>query len=396
MEKRTLGNTGLEVSVVGFGAMTIGGRFGPVDDAESNRALHAAIDGGMNFIDTSNAYGEGRSENLIGKFLKERPDRDDLILCTKGGNNFVALERGGWGRDFTPGFIGKCLEESLGRLGVEAISLYLLHNPKMEDMKAEDCYALLDKARDDGKLKCWGVSVNTVEECDYAIESGKATLLQMEYNVLQQEAAGSFQRAKEAGVGVICRVPLKRGFLSGKIDETVEFTEDDMRRRILTPERIRKFQGRLNRLRDVAGQLNITPAEAALRFCVSNRNISIVIPGIRTAEQASQNARCGEALPIEAIKRLEEGRGKRCGPCRMPGLTRRPPAIVFGPTLWQHGFIPKKEGVNQWRTVSKTQRCKATQWRFLSSSRKGPARIRGWFFVSIFPAIRESKRISSR
>ena len=98
MEKRPLGNTGLEVSVVGFGAMTIGGRFGPVDDAESNRALHAAIDGGMNFIDTSNAYGEGRSENLIGKFLKERPDRDDLILCTKGGNNFVALERGGWGR----------------------------------------------------------------------------------------------------------------------------------------------------------------------------------------------------------------------------------------------------------------------------------------------------------
>ncbi|MFC1491507.1 aldo/keto reductase [Nitrospinota bacterium] len=306
MEKRTLGNTGLEVTAVGFGAMVIGGRFGPVDDTESNRALHAAVDGGMNFIDTSNAYGEGRSENLIGKFLKERSDRDELILCTKGGNNFVALEGGSWGRDFTPGFIGKCLEESLGRLGVEAIGLYLLHNPTLDDMKAEDCYALLEKAKDGGKLKAWGVSINTVEECDYAIESGKPTLLQMEYNILQQEAADSFKRANAAGVGVICRVPLKRGFLSGKIDETVEFTEGDMRRRILTPENIRKFQDKLNRLRDVAGQLNITPAEAALRFCVSNPDVSTAIPGIRTAEQASQNARCGEPLPIEAIKRLEE------------------------------------------------------------------------------------------
>ncbi len=306
MEKRILGKTGLEVTAIGFGAMTIGGRFGPVDDNESIRALHAAIDGGMNFIDTSNAYGEGRSETLIGRFLRERSDRGDIVICTKGGNTFKTIPGGGWGRDFTPGFIGKCLEESLQRLGREAVDLYLLHNPKLDDMKAEDCYALLEKYKDDGKLKAWGVSINTPEECDYAIESKKTALMQMEYNILSQSAADSFARAKEKGVGVICRVPLKRGFLSGRIDETSEFGEDDMRRRILTADNIRKFQAKLNRLRDVAGQLNLSPVEVALRFCVSNPNITTVIPGIRTEEQAILNAACGEPLPPEAVRRLEE------------------------------------------------------------------------------------------
>ena len=306
MEKRMLGNTGVEITVMGFGAMTIGGRFGPVDDNESNRALHTAIDGGMNFIDTSNAYGEGHSENLIGRFLKERSDRDDIVICTKGGNSFETLSGGGWGRDFTSDFIGRSLEGSLQRLGLEAVDLYLLHNPKLDDMKAEDCYALLEKCKDEGKLKAWGVSINTPEECDYAVESKKAALFQMEYNVLNQSAADSFARAKDKGAGVICRVPLKRGFLSGKIDETVEFGEDDMRRRILTADNIRKFQGKLNRLRDVAGQLNISPVEAALRFCVSNSNISTIIPGIRTEEQAAQNARCGTPLPPEAVRQLTD------------------------------------------------------------------------------------------
>ncbi len=306
MQNRMLGDSGLEVTAVGFGAMTIGGRFGPVDDNESLRALHAAIDGGINFIDTSNAYGEGRSETIIGKFLAERSDGGDIIICTKGGNNFEKLPGGGWGRDFTSDFIEKCLEESLRRLGREAIDFYLLHNPKLDDMKAEDCYAFLEKCKDDGKLRAWGVSVNRPEECDYAVESKKPTLLQMEYNVLEQEAAESFARAKEKGVGVICRVPLKRGFLSGRFDETAEFGEGDMRRRILTAERIREFQEKLNRLRDVAGQLNLTPAEVAIRFCVSNPNISTIIPGIRTEEQARQNSASGEPLPVEAVNRLLE------------------------------------------------------------------------------------------
>ncbi len=300
MEKRKLGNTGLEVTVIGFGAMTIGGTFGPVDDGESIKALHAAIDGGMNFIDTSDAYGEGKSETVIGKFLKERSDRDKILIFTKGGNNMVTGQY-----NFDPQYIGKCLEGSLKRLGVGRIDLYQLHNPNVDNMQAEDSYALLEKAKADGKIRYWGVSVNTVPECELAAKQKKSAVMQMEYNVISQEAAPAFERAKKAGLGVISRVPLKRGFLSGRIDEAFQFAEGDRRKRILTPENIKKFQAQLRRVQEVATQLRISPAEAALRFVVSNPNVSCVIPGIRSADQARQNAKSSEALPAEAVKRLQ-------------------------------------------------------------------------------------------
>jgi myo-inositol catabolism protein IolS len=299
MEKRVLGETGLEVSVIGFGAMTIGGAFGPVDDDESNRALHAAIDAGMNFIDTSDAYGGGRSESVIGGFLEERSDRDDILVFTKGGNNMSTGNT-----DFTPGYIAKALESSLRRLGVTP-ALYLLHNPTAENMMAEDSYALLEKAKHDGKIANWGVSVNTVAECELAVSQGKPSVIQMEYNILTQEAADSFARAKAAGVGVVARMPLKRGFLSGSIDETSEFAEGDRRKKMFSPARIRELQGKLEELRDEADELGISPAAAAIRFCVSNPNVSCVLPGIRTAEQSIQNASCGRSLPFEVVQRLQ-------------------------------------------------------------------------------------------
>jgi aryl-alcohol dehydrogenase-like predicted oxidoreductase len=300
MERRALGGTGLGVSVIGFGAMTIGGAFGPVDDDESNRALHAAIDAGMNFIDTSDAYGGGRSENLIGGFLKERSDRDDILVFTKGGNNM------GTGKtDFTPGYIANALEASLRRLGVTP-ALYMLHNPKVENLTAEDSYALLEQAKEDGKIANWGVSVNTVAECDLAVSQGKPSVIQMEYNILTQGAAESFARAGVAGVGVIARMPLKRGFLSGSIDETHEFAEGDRRKEMFSPENIRKLQGKLDDLRDEADKLGISPAAAAIRFCVSNPNVSCVLPGIRTTEQSRQNASFGRSLPAEVVQRLQD------------------------------------------------------------------------------------------
>ena len=301
MERRTLGRTGLEVTAIGFGAMTIGGAFGPVDDDESNRALHVAIDAGMNFIDSSDAYGAGHSETVIGKFLTERSDRGEILVFTKGGNDMAT-----GARNFTPDYIAGCLEGSLKRLGVDAIDYYQLHNPNVENMAAEDSYALLEKARDDGKIKHWGVSVNTVEECNLAVEQAKPATLQMEYNVISQEAAPAFARAKAADVGVISRVPMKRGFLSGRIDEAFEFAEGDRRKGILSPENIRKFQNQLGRTREVAENLGISPAQAAIRFCVSNENVSCVIPGIRTPEQSAQNAACGESLPAEAVRRMQE------------------------------------------------------------------------------------------
>ena len=302
MRTRKLGITGLEVTVIGFGGMTIGGAFGPVDDAESLRALHAAVDAGMNFIDTSNAYGEGRSESLIGKFLHERRDRDGILVFTKGGNNMVTRVR-----NFEPGHIAECLEGSLERLGREPIDLYMLHNPSVENMSAEDSYALLEKAKADGKIRHWGVSVNTVPECELAVSQGRAATFQMEYNVINQSAADAFAAAKSAGVGVISRVPLNRGFLSGRFDESSRFADDDTRKRSLTPENLRKFQGSLSLVKAAAEELGVNPAEIAIRFCASNPNVSCVIPGVRTVEQAEQNAAAAEALPPEILRKLSAG-----------------------------------------------------------------------------------------
>ncbi len=300
MEKRTLGRAGLDVTVVGFGALAISGTFfGPADDAVSGRALHEAVDAGMNFIDTSNAYGRGHSEELVGKFLKERADRDRILIGTKGGNLMQT------GRsDFAPSYIRECFEGSLKRLGVDVIDLYLLHNPTVDNMRAEESFDLLDGFVSQGKLKHWGVSVNTLPECEWAVSCGRPSVMQMEYNILEQEAAAVFAKAKQAGVGVISRVPLKRGFLSGRFNADHVFPEGDRRRQLLAPEKIRAFQATLDTLQEVAAELGRPAAEVAIRFCVSNPNVSTVIPGIRTPEQAKANAAACEPLPRTVLEKL--------------------------------------------------------------------------------------------
>lgn len=299
MEKRILGRTGLEVAVVGFGAMTIGGIFGPVDDDVSIRALHTAIDAGMNFIDTSDAYGTGHSERVIGQFLKERADRDQIILCTKGGNNMLT-----GARDFTTDYIRGCVEGSLKRLGIDAIDVYLLHNPSVENIHAADSFDLLDAFKAQGKIKHWGVSVNTLPECELAISCGKPVVMQMEYNLLEQSAAGVFAQAHEAGVGVIARVPLKRGLLSGRFDESWTFHESDRRRRILSPDKLPDMMAAVRQIENAIAGFDRPLAELAVRFCVSNPHVSVTIPGIRTPEQARANAMAGEPLPTGLLKKL--------------------------------------------------------------------------------------------
>ena len=301
MEKRTLGRTGLDVTVLGFGAMTIGGIFGPVDDAVSTQALHAAVDAGMNFLDTSDAYGEGHSERVIGAFLKERADRDRLLICTKGGNNMVT-----GARNFTPDYIRGCIEGSLQRLGIEVIDLYLLHNPSMQNMRAEDSYAVLEAAQAQGKLKHWGVSVNTLEECEYVISSGKPAAMQMEYNLLNQGAAEVFARAHAAGIGVIARVPLLRGMLSGRFDTNATFVDGDRRRQILAPDKLPGLVAKVEQIKAIVASSGLSLVEAAIRFCVSNSHIAITLPGIRTPEQARANALASAPLPADVLARLRQ------------------------------------------------------------------------------------------
>ena len=301
MEKRTLGRTGLEVTVVGFGAMTIGGAFGPVDDAVSTAALHAAIDSGINFIDTSDAYGAGHSEQIIGQFLKQRPDRDQIIVCTKGGNNMVT-----GARDFIPDYIRGCVEGSLTRLGVDAIDLYLLHNPTVGNLEAEDSFEVLETYKTQGKIKHWGVSVNTLPECELTVSCGRPAVMQMEYNILAQGPEAVFAKAQAAGVGVISRVPLQRGLLSGRFDEHSTFDDSDRRGRILSPERLPALVAKVKQIEAATADLGRPLAEVAMRFCVSNSHVAVTIPGVRTPEQARANARAYEPLPAATLDRLHQ------------------------------------------------------------------------------------------
>ena len=301
MRTRTLGRTGSEVTVIGFGALTIGGAFGPVDYAVSMQALHAALDAGMNFLDTSDAYGAGHSEEVIGKFLQERPDRDQIILCTKGGNNMVTGQR-----NFTEAYIGGCVEGSLKRLGVDSIDLYLLHNPSLDNLKAEDSFDLLDEFKAQGKIKHWGVSVNTIAECEYTVACGRPAAMQMEYNLIEQEPEAVFTAAHQAGVGVIARVPLKRGLLSGRFDEQTTFVDSDLRRRILSTDKLPTLVSKVRQIEAAAAGIDRPLAEVAMRFCVSNPHIAITIPGIRTPEQARSNAAASEPLPPALVETLRQ------------------------------------------------------------------------------------------
>ena len=299
MEKRILGRTGLEVSAVGFGAMTIGGAFGPVDDNESIRALNTAVDEGINFIDTSDAYGTGHSEEVIARFIRERSDRDNILIGTKGGNNMVTGQL-----NFTPDYIQNCVESSLKRLGLETIDLYLLHNPAVGNIENEDSFDLLDSFVEQGKIRHWGVSVNTIPECELTLTNGRPAVMQMEYNFLEREPETVFEKAKTSDIGIIARIPFKRGFFTGRFKEGHTFVEGDIRARLLTPENMKRFKVRLDKLQEFSNEIGMSTAELALRFCISNNNLATVATGIRTAEQASQNAAFGRALPAELFERL--------------------------------------------------------------------------------------------
>jgi aryl-alcohol dehydrogenase-like predicted oxidoreductase len=301
MEKRPLGRTGLNVGVVGFGTMAIGGIFGPVDDAVSIQALHAAVDAGMNFIDTSDAYGAGHSERVVGAFLKERRDRDQIIVCTKGGNNMVTGVR-----NFTPDYIRACVEGSLQRLGVDVIDVYLLHNPSLANLRAEDSFDVIEAYQQQGRIKHWGVSVNTLAECELTVSAGRAAVMQMEYNIFEQEPAAVFAKAHGAGVGVIARVPLKRGLLSGRFDEQWTFDEEDRRKQMFSPDKLPALVAKVRQIEAAVVDLGRPLAEVAVRFCVSNPHVAVTIPGIRTPAQAQSNAAACEGLPPGMVEKLRQ------------------------------------------------------------------------------------------
>jgi aryl-alcohol dehydrogenase-like predicted oxidoreductase len=318
MEYRTLGRSGPKVSVVGFGGWPIGGGYniagepigyGETDDFESIAAIEKAIDVGINLIDTADAYGAGHSECLIGQVLQAR--HSDCFVATKVGHQrrdpFPSQ------KNFEHDYIVMACESSLRRLRRKVIDVYQLHNPSMEVIKSNSVWETLNELRESHKIRFIGSSVFRPEEGIELINNDRVDVLQLEYNIFHRDHEDELlPLAKERNIGIIARTPLAWGLLTGKFTETIVFEDIDHRSKALPPEKLKKGIDYINKLEPICEKLNLSMAELALKFVLSNPAVSCVIPGAKRLSQVEQNAAAGEnsVLPealIEEIKQTTPG-----------------------------------------------------------------------------------------
>jgi aryl-alcohol dehydrogenase-like predicted oxidoreductase len=309
MERRMLGKTGFEASVIGFGAWAIGGAWGEVEDTTSYAALVAAFESGVNFFDTADVYGDGRSERLIARLRREA-----------GGSLFVATKAGRRAPEqrvehYSPENLVAWVDRSRENLEMETLDLVQLHCPPTDLYYHPEVFAALDDLVAGGRIAHYGVSVERVEEGLKSLDYPGVSTVQIIYNAFRQRPAERFlPAASAAGVGVIARVPLASGLLTGKFTRETRFAEDDHRnfnRRGEAFDVGETFAGvdldtglaAVEELRSLLPE-GETLAGLALRFCLSNPGVSTVIPGAKTPEQARANARAGERGPLDA-KTLE-------------------------------------------------------------------------------------------
>jgi aryl-alcohol dehydrogenase-like predicted oxidoreductase len=308
MNRRILGRTGLEISEVGFGSWAIGGNsYGVTDDGESLAAIGAARGAGVNFFDTADIYGNGHSEELLGKALRDC--RSEVVLASKAGWDFY---HGGVRQNFDPEYIRFACRKSLERLGTDYLDLYQLHNPNLEMIRREDLFAPLEGLKKEGLIRHYGVSIHVPSEGLEAIRLDRVETIQLIYNLIDQRPAKELlPLAQERGVGIIAREPFACGLLTGKYDKTVQFQGPDHRRR-WRPDKIELDLSKLEILKKcfpAGGQNQCRLPVLALEFVLGHPAVSTVIPGAKTAAQAAENARaadraCLDAGAIEKIRAL--------------------------------------------------------------------------------------------
>jgi aryl-alcohol dehydrogenase-like predicted oxidoreductase len=305
MNKRPLGRTGFDVSESSFGAWAIGGTWGAVSDDESMRALHAAVEQGVNFIDTADVYGDGRSERLVGKLLKEHGGRR-LYVATKAGRRLQPHTADG----YTLANLRAFVERSLRNLDVVAIDLLQLHCPPPEVYGRPEVFGALDALVAEGKLRFYGVSVESVAEARAAIAHPGVQSVQIIFNMFRPKPAESFfAEAARAKVGIIARVPLASGLLTGKMSAQTKFADDDHRAFNRHGEAFdvgETFSGvpydqGLRAVEELKALVppGTTLAKLALRWILMFPEVTCIIPGAKTPAQAADNARAG-ALPALA------------------------------------------------------------------------------------------------
>jgi aryl-alcohol dehydrogenase-like predicted oxidoreductase len=321
MQYRELGRTGLSVSTISFGAWAIGSAWGPVDDNESLKALHAAIDAGVNFIDTADVYGDGHSERLIARLKKERP-RDQIWVATKAGRRLPAQTPEGYTRENLTAWI----DRSLQNLGTDTLDLLQLHCPHPAVYDRPDVFGILDDLQRAGKIRHYGVSVETVAEAEKAIRYPNVQTVQIIFNMFRMKPAETFfADAKARRVGILARVPLASGLLTGKLRRDSVFAADDHRafnREGQAFDKGETFSGvPYDAAVDAVDALRaLTPSgtsltQFALRWILMWDAVTCTIPGAKTPAQARENISAAD-LPaltpdiMAAVERIYDARIK--------------------------------------------------------------------------------------
>lgn len=299
MNYRSFGRTGWEVSEIGFGAWAIGADWGHVSEADAINALHAALDSGVNFIDTADVYGDGRSERLIARLLRERPEQ--VYVATKAGRRLNPHVPEGYNRENLTAFI----ERSLRNLEVESLDLVQLHCPPTQVYYMPEVFGILDDLVEAGKIRHYGVSVEKVEEAIKAIEYPNVASVQIIFNIFRMRPAELFfDLAKSKGAAILARVPLASGLLSGKMNQQTQFSSNDHRNYNRHGEAFdvgETFSGvdyetGLKAVEEIRALVpaGYTMAQLALRWILMFDAVSTAIPGAKNIQQAAQNAQASD------------------------------------------------------------------------------------------------------
>jgi aryl-alcohol dehydrogenase-like predicted oxidoreductase len=319
VEDRVLGRTGRDISVVGQGCWQLGADWGHVDDADALAVLHAAVDSGVTFLDTADVYGDGRSEQLIRRFLAERPA--DVMVATKCGRRADPHVP----ESFTPENLRSWIDRSRANLGVERLDLVQLHCPPTPVFSTDAVFEALDALVAEGSLAAYGVSVETCDEALTAIARPHVASVQIILNAFRRKPLEQvLPAARAAGVGIIARVPLASGLLSAHYDENTIFGADDHRTFNRHGEAFdvgETFSGvpyevgvaAARSFAEVAAGLGVSAAALALRWVIDQPGVSVVIPGASNSDQARANARAADMAPLAedtlaAIQRIYDER----------------------------------------------------------------------------------------
>ncbi len=306
MNQRTLGKTNYQISEIGFGAWAIGADWGDVSESDALAALRASIEAGVNFIDTADVYGDGLSEKRVARIRKDFPN-ETLTIATKAGRRLNPHTTEGYNYENLSDFIARSLEN----LQVDSLDLVQLHCPPTDVYHQDLTFDALDKLKQEGLIKHYGVSVETVEEAKLAMAHEAVASIQIIYNMFRLKPAMEiFEAAKEKNVGIIARVPLASGLLSGKMSKDRQFAASDHRNYNRKGEAFdigETFSGvDFNKGLDAAEELKTlvpegaTLAQLALKWILMSDAISVAIPGAKNVEQAVSNAKASQLSDLTA------------------------------------------------------------------------------------------------